>query len=180
MNIPISALISGIGVSTIFGLSFLFTSNALKNISPFQLMAYRFLIAAILLQILRTLRIIKVNLKGKNIKPLLLLSLVQPGLYFIFETYGLKFATSSEAGLMISLIPIMVTVMAYFFIGEKSTPLQIGFIALSVGGVILIVLLKSTLSLSEMSRGSFFYSVRLPQELPTISSQKKHLINFPL
>jgi drug/metabolite transporter (DMT)-like permease len=156
MNIPISALISGIGVSTIFGLSFLFTSNALKNISPFQLMAYRFLIAAILLQILRTLRIIKVNLKGKNIKPLLLLSLVQPGLYFIFETYGLKFATSSEAGLMISLIPIMVTVMAYFFIGEKSTPLQIGFIALSVGGVILIVLLKSTLSLSGDVTGILF------------------------
>ncbi|HOO33906.1 MAG TPA: DMT family transporter [Thermotogota bacterium] len=156
MNIPVSALISGIGVSTIFGLSFLFTSTALKDISPFQLLAYRFLIAAVLLQILRFFRIVKINIRGKTIRPLLLLSVVQPGLYFIFETYGLKYATSSEAGLMISLIPIVVTLMAYFFIGEKTTPVQLGFIALSVGGVVLIVLLKSALSLSGDITGILF------------------------
>jgi drug/metabolite transporter (DMT)-like permease len=156
MNIPISAIISGIGSSIIFGLSFLFTSNALKTISPFQLLAYRFLIAALLLLFLRLFKLIKINLKGKNIKPLLLLSLVLPGLSFTFETYGLNYSTSSEAGLMISLIPIMVTIMAYFFIGEKTTPVQMGFIGLSVGGVILIVLLKSTLSLSGDIKGILF------------------------
>jgi drug/metabolite transporter (DMT)-like permease len=148
MKIPISALIAGIGISTIFGLSFLFSKAALETIHPFQLLAYRFLTAAILMQILKTFKLIKINLKGKNIKSLLFLSLVQPGLYFIFEAYGLRLATSSEAGIMLSLIPIAVTVMAFFFLGEKTTFLQTLSICLSVSGVILIVLMKSAVRIS--------------------------------
>ena len=148
MKIPLSALFAGIGVSTIFGLSFLFSRAALEQIHPFQLLAYRFLTAAILMQVLKAFKLIKINLKGKNIKSLLVLSLVQPVLYFIFEAYGLKLATSSEAGIMISLIPIVVTVMAFFFLGEKTTVIQTMFIGLSVSGVILIVLMKSALSVS--------------------------------
>ncbi|MFW6263647.1 MAG: DMT family transporter, partial [Thermotogota bacterium] len=41
-----------------------------------------------------------------------------------------------------------VTVMAFFFLGEKTTFLQTLFICLSVSGVILIVLMKSAVSIS--------------------------------
>jgi len=147
-SLSLIPILAGVSVSIIFGFSFLFSRTALERITPFQLLGFRFLTAAILLQILKTLRIIRINLKGKNISSLLVLSLVQPGMYFIFEAYGLKFATSSEAGIMISLIPIVVTIFAYFFLDEKANWKQWLFILSSVAGVSLIVLMKSTASIS--------------------------------
>ncbi len=134
--------IAGITFSSIFGFSFMFTKEALEVLEPFQLLAYRFSIAAISLSILVLLNIIKINFKGKKMGLLILLAVVQPGLYFIFETIGIAMTTSSEAGMMIALIPVFVTILAAIFLKEKPTLIQIPFIILSVAGVLFIVLMR--------------------------------------
>ena len=90
---------AGVCISLIFGLSFIFIKNAFDIMEPVQILAYRFAVAALVLTGLRALGIIKINLKGKNIRGLLLLTLFQPVSYFIFETLGLRFASSSESWL---------------------------------------------------------------------------------
>ncbi|NLW55636.1 MAG: EamA family transporter [Firmicutes bacterium] len=117
----------------------MFTKGALNFVTPNQLLAFRFTIAALVMTLLRALRLIKIELRGRAIKGVLLLALVQPVLYFCCETTGVNLTTSSEAGLMIALIPVFVTVLAALTLKEIPTPHQLFFIFLSVAGVVLIV-----------------------------------------
>ncbi len=142
-------VLCAVGVSTIFGFSFLFSKRGLETFSPFQLLAFRFSAAAIGLGILALFGWIKVSFKGKRVGLLLLLSLVQPGLYFVFESYGLKYATSSEAGIMIALIPIVVTVFGALFLKEKPSLFQVLFILLSTLGVSFIVVMGGIAAKNE-------------------------------
>src|SRR6056297_3283153 len=136
--------ISGSIFSIIFGFSFMFTKEGLEVISPFHLLGFRFALAAAFLTILNTAGLIDVSFKGKNIKMLLVMALFQPGLYFIFETSGIMYTTSSEAGMMIALIPVIVTIIGAVFLDEKPTFKQTLFVILSVAGVLFIVLNKGS------------------------------------
>jgi drug/metabolite transporter (DMT)-like permease len=138
------AILSGIGAAAIFGLSFLFSKMALNSAGIFELLSFRFLTAFIIMTILIVLKVIKVNYAGKNIKGLILLGLMEPIIYFIFETYGIKFSSSSIAGLMIALIPIGVVILSAYFLKEKPSPLQLMFILMSVLGVMLIGVMGSS------------------------------------
>lgn len=128
-------ILAGIGMATIFGMSFMFSKLALDVSSPIELISFRFLFAFIAMSILVKLKIVKVNLKGKNLKNLVLLSFAQPITYFIFESYGIKLTSSSQAGIMVALIPIFVAILGVLFIGEKNTKGELFFIILSVAGV---------------------------------------------
>lgn len=130
---------AGLGVSIIFGLSFLFTKTALDTFMPMELIAYRFAIAALVITLLVATRAIRIRFKGKPIFPLIVLSLFQPIIYFICETMGVKLTSSSQAGMMIALIPIFVTIMAVIFLGERPNIMQYLAIVISVGGVIFIL-----------------------------------------
>ncbi|HOX91478.1 MAG TPA: DMT family transporter, partial [Spirochaetales bacterium] len=104
--------LAGAGASIIFGLSFMFTKNALDTLSSWELLFLRFLTAALVMSVLVAFRLIKLDYRGKPIKLLLATALLQPVLYFIVETEGLKQADSSTAGIILSAIPVAVAVFA--------------------------------------------------------------------
>lgn len=149
----IRAYLVAILTELIFGFSFIFTKGALDYVTPHQLLAFRFITAAFVLTILRALRIIKINLKDRPLGRVLLLALFQPVLYFIFETTGVNLTTASEAGLMIALIPVFVTLLAALFLKEIPSPLQAVSIAISVLGVGFIVLGGGRLTTSGHALG---------------------------
>ena len=118
----IRAYIVAVLTEFIFGFSFIFTKGALDYITPHQLLAFRFITAALVLTLLRALRVIKIDLKNRPLGRVLLLALFQPVLYFILETTGINLTTASEAGLMIALIPVFVTLLAALFLKEIPSP----------------------------------------------------------
>lgn len=128
----------------IFGLSFLFSKNALEVSDPITLISFRFLLAFLVMTLLIALKVIKVNYKNKSLKWLIILATIEPVIYFIFETYGLKSTSTSLGGLMIALIPIVVTILAAYLLNEKPSLKQTFSIILSVSGVILIILMESS------------------------------------
>ncbi|MEG0772547.1 DMT family transporter [Clostridium sp.] len=134
-------IFAGITASSIFGLSFMFSSVALKLVDTFTLLSFRFLLAFAIMSILVLTKVIKVDYKDKNLKSLFILGLMQPIVYFIFETYGIKNSSSSIAGVMIALIPITVALFSAYFLKEKPTSLQWMFIITSVIGVIFIIIM---------------------------------------
>jgi len=142
--------------SSIFGFSFLFTKEGLTLIPTYKLLGYRFGLAALVLTILWLTGFIKLHFKGKEMGLLIVLSVIQPFLYFIFETQGINHTTSSEAGLMISLIPVVVTILATLFLGEKPSKIQLVFIITSVLGVIFIMVMKGALNVEKHYTG-FLY-----------------------
>lgn len=137
----------------IFGLSFLFTKGALEHIGTYPLLALRFILAALIMWLLRRFRLIRVNLKGRPIWGVILLAVFEPIIYFICETAGIRLTTTSEAGLMISMIPVVVAILGAVFLKEIPTVLQALSIILSVGGVALIALGGGALAFSGHALG---------------------------
>ena len=145
--------LSGVLFATIFGFSFMFSKIVLQYVTPIQLIAYRFLIAFIVFEMMRLLKVVDIDLRGKRIKLLGMTAIFQPILYFLFETIGLTFTQSNEAGMMIALIPIFVTIFSSLFLKERPTVLQIFFILLSVSGVLYINLVKQSQGIEVSVKG---------------------------
>lgn len=142
--------------SLILGLTFIFSKTALNIVTPSTLLSFRFLVAFLAITMLKLFGIVKINYKEKPIKYLIIASLIEPVLYFFFESRGLKLCSASQAGIVIALIPIFVAIFSSYFLKEKKTPLQICSIILSVCGVIYIVLMQSSSSDKGSLIGTFF------------------------
>ena len=121
--------------NTIFGFSFLFSKTALEYASPMVLIAERFILAFVLLNVLLFTGKMEMNLKGKSIGKLLLMGFFQPILYFVFETYGLKYVSSSYAGIMIGLVPIACLILGKLILNQEIRKNQLIFVAISIAGV---------------------------------------------
>ena len=134
--------LAGILYATIFGFTFMFSKVAMNYVSPIGLIAYRFLIAFLVYEVLRLTKVVKIRFEKRHMKNLFLVALFQPILYFLTETYVLRLTTSGEAGLMIAMIPIFVTLLSSLILKEKPRPVQLLFIFLSVSGVIFIQFFK--------------------------------------
>ena len=134
----IAALIANI----IFGFSFLFSKVALGVAYPLVILAVRFSVAFLILNILWAVGLIKLQLRGKPKKGILLMAVAQPLLYFIFELYGIEFTSSALSGVIISLVPVGVILISLFFLKEKPNLRQILFALLSLAAVVVISLLS--------------------------------------
>lgn len=145
--------ISGIAFSVIFGFSFMMSKIALEHITPIGVISYRFLVAFAFFEMLRITKIIKIKINRKEFFSILLVAVFQPVLYFLFETFGLALTTSGEAGLMIALIPIFVTIMSSIILKEKPLKSQLFFIILSFLGVLVIQIFKTQLNFESSTKG---------------------------
>lgn len=126
----------------IFGFSFFFSKDALAHADTFQLLGFRFLLAAVLLALLAVARVIRLRLTRHKMAGMLLVALFQPVLYFIGETVGVKLTSASESGLIIALIPIFVPLFSTTMIKEKLSLARWLAIAACVSGVVLIIASK--------------------------------------
>ena len=128
----------GILYATIFGLTFMFSKIGLQSIHPIGLIAFRFSIASLVLIFLNMTKVIQIKFSKAQLVALLPLVFFQPILGFSSEVFGINFSQSSEAGMMIALIPIIVAILSFLFSSEKPTFKQSVSIVLSVSGVIFI------------------------------------------
>lgn len=126
--------------AVIFGFSFLFTKNTLDHAGIFQVIGYRFLAAALFLLLLRVLRLVRIPLRRENLRRLLPIALVQPVMYFTFETIGVGMTTSAMAGVIISMAPLAILFSSAWILREPLTWVQWAAAAVSGTGVILVAL----------------------------------------
>jgi len=124
--------------NVIFGFSFLFTKVSLQLTTPFVLLASRFFVAFLVLSLILLVGRQRFALRGKPWGLLLLLGVFHPLLYFVGETYGLLYTSSTFSAIMIALIPIVSLWASALFLKEAPTVLQSLSCCLSVLGVILI------------------------------------------
>lgn len=133
-------VIAGISYSAIFGFSFLMTKETLGVLGPMELLASRFLIAALLMSVLAILGAIKVDFRRKDLKLLALMCAVQPVAYFIFETYGVANAATNVAGIILGALPAGVAIMGALVLDERLSGIQVVGLVMSILGVGLVAL----------------------------------------
>ena len=142
MNEKTKAYLAALSFSTIIGFSFLFTKVALGFASPLTNLAHRYTVAALVLFILQQTKVIQIKLTKEDILSILPMSLFYPLLFFMFQSFALQYISSSEAGILQALVPIITLILASVFLKEKTTFIQKFFLCLSVAGVIYIFLSK--------------------------------------
>ena len=142
MNEKTKAYLAALSFSTIIGFSFLFTKVALGYASPLTNLAHRYTVAALVLFILQQTKVIQVKLTKEDIVSILPMSFFYPLLFFMFQSFALQYISSSEAGILQALVPIITLILASVFLKEKTTLIQKFFLFLSVAGVVYIFLNK--------------------------------------
>lgn len=170
MKTRTKALIAVILGNSIFGFSFLFSKIALEITIPSVMLAVRFTVAFLALNLVvifgKFTNRLQFSIKGKPLKNVLLLALFQPGIYFVTESYGIKLTSSAFAGTIIAVIPIAGILCDVFLmhvnVGKKQIFCSLG----SVLGVIITTLgaqnMKSSvrgvlLLLIAVAAGALFY-----------------------
>ena len=138
MDLKLKSKLAALTTTSIWGVSFLFSKIALQYSTPFVLLAWRFLLAFVLMNLLRVILGIRFDFRGKPVKKLILLGLLEPVIYFICENYGVMYSTATFSGVMIALVPIASLIAGAIFLKEIPTPLQAVFSVMSVAGVLLM------------------------------------------
>jgi len=132
-------ILAAIAVEILYGCSFAFTKNVTDTIDPFSLLGWRFITALAVLLILMAVRVINVRITKAAIKPLLLLAVFQPLLYYVGETYGIKRTTASESGLIMSAIPVAIMITAALLLRHRPLRQQVIGIGITLVGVVATV-----------------------------------------
>ena len=138
LNEEKKAMLAATLAYTIFGLSYLFSKMALNVTDPTILLWIRFTVTFICLNILVLTGVAKVNYRGKHIWQAILLGILQPGLYFVLENYGIMYTTTSFTGLMSSVSPIFTAILGALILREKPNMKQWVCIVISIIGVMIV------------------------------------------
>lgn len=143
MNKKVTGSLAALAANIIFGFSFLFSKVALDYADPLIILAIRFSVAFLMLNLLWLLGVVKLNFKGKPKKNILLMAVAQPLLYFIFELYGIENTSSAISGVIISLVPVAVILISLLFLKEKPRGSQILFSLLSLAAIVAVSILSN-------------------------------------
>jgi len=134
----------GILLAMIFwSFSFIWYKDVYLYLQPFTTIFVRLVLSSILLFIfcLSFKKLQKV--KPVDFKLILLLALFEPFLYFIGESLGMQIMTPTSAAVIISIIPLLVPVLAFFMLKEKLSVKNILGIVVSFFGVLLVITNKN-------------------------------------
>lgn len=127
------------GTILLWGLSFVATKVALESIPPVALIFLRFSGAAILLILLMAWQRLPAFTPQEHVQ-MLLLAIFHPGLYFIFETVGLKYTTAPKTALILATTPLTVMVLSRVFLKERTGVKGVLGIFLSIAGIAVLII----------------------------------------
>lgn len=127
------------GAMLCWGLSFVWYKQALEDFGPISLVLSRLIISLPLLIISALLLKRLKRIERNDIPTFLLLAFLEPFLYFIGESTGMQYVSSTVASILIATIPLFTSVFAYFFMNEKLSKINFVGIAVSFIGVLFVI-----------------------------------------
>jgi len=123
----------------LWGLTFVFFKIAFESFNPISIIFIRLIISSILLFIFSIVTGKMQKMRRGDLRLFIVLAFFEPFIYFMGESYGLVYVSSTLAAIIISLIPLVVPVVAYFIYGEKLSGINIAGLFISFVGVLLVV-----------------------------------------
>lgn len=136
-----------------WGMSFLIMTILLKRMTPLQILADRWLLAAVLFLALIGAGKVKINVRSRSFKFAVLAGILEPGCYSILEIYGLKFTSASVSSIFIATIPCMTLIIGGIFFHQKASRQALLSIALAFAGVVICVVFSPDFSMGGSGLG---------------------------
>lgn len=135
-----------------WGISFIWSEQALSVYSPFTLLLFRLTLSTALLFFINIWLKKIVFIQKEDVLLFVLLAFMQPFAYFIGENYGILYTDSTTTSVIIATIPLFSPIAAYFFLKERLSIINFVGIIISILGVFLVIL-KKDLSINADYRG---------------------------
>ena len=142
------AVITACIAFVIFGFSFMVSSIALSITSTMVLLCFRFTVAVITLTVVVAVNSLvgrirgkawfSFSLRGKPMGGLLLLGIVQPVLYLVFENSSIRYTSSAVTGTVLAVVPVICILADVFISRESVSKLQVVCAVACVAGVALV------------------------------------------
>lgn len=123
--------------------TFVWIKIALTELRPISIVLFRLIIASILMIPFTLLTKKLKKIRVEDLKWFFLLTFFEPFLYFIGESYGMQFVSSTVGSVMITTIPLFTPMAAWYFNKEKLSLRNFIGILISVMGVIVVIYNKS-------------------------------------
>ncbi|MDP8220747.1 MAG: DMT family transporter [Candidatus Stygibacter frigidus] len=139
--------------------SFIAMKYIFVYMGPFTMTFLRLLIACIIMPALYYLSPQRDRIKLKHIPKFMLLAFFEPFIYFIGESNGMQYVTASFGAVIISMIPLITPIIAWFIIKEPVTKWGISGAIISFLGVALILLEANEISATLKGMALLFLAV---------------------
>jgi len=124
----------------LWGGSFVFTKHLLIDFNPISIIFIRCVIASLFFAVFCIIVFKKEFLIAKkDIKYFIGMAFFEPFIYFLFETYSLKYCSASVVSVIIATIPLFVALMAVFIFKEKLSKLNYSGVVLSISGIVVML-----------------------------------------
>lgn len=123
--------------------SFVALKLAFRGYHPMQVIFGRMFIASLCFVVfIPAFR--KLNWRRRDLKYLLIMAICEPCLYFIFEAKALELTSASQAGMITAMMPLLVAVMAWFWLKEQLSRQTLSGFSLAIIGAIWLSLASDT------------------------------------
>ena len=124
----------------LWGGSFVLTKHLVIDFNPITINFTRCVIASTIFAVFCMIVYKKeFKIAKKDLKYFIGMAFFEPFIYFLFETYSLKYCDASMVSVIIATIPLFVALMAVFMFKEKLSKLNFFGIALSISGIVIML-----------------------------------------
>lgn len=130
-----------------WGFTFIWTKQLLPYYKPITIILLRLIIVTIFLYLMNLFLKQLQSIEKGDFWNILLLSFLQPTLYFICENYGLMFASTTVTAVIVATIPLLTPIADRIVFRSKISKATVFGLVISFIGVCLVIL-KTNLSLA--------------------------------
>lgn len=135
--------------------SFVSLKITFETYEPMFVIFARMLLASIVFLFFIKKLTAKITYKKGDYRFLILMALFEPCLYFIFEAKALMYTTASQAGMITSMLPLLVAIAAFFILKERMSYKTIaGFLIAAAGAAVLSIYSDVTLNSPNPALGN--------------------------
>ena len=131
---------SALGAAFFWSFSFIWFKIAYQGYNPITVVIFRLFISAFLMTLIALGMKRLQKIARKDWLLFALMSFFEPFLYFIGESFGLKYISSTVAAVIVATIPLITPVAAWIFYSEKVKWMNATGLLFSFIGVGLVVL----------------------------------------
>jgi len=151
---------SALGAMFFWSFSFVWFKIAFLGYNPLTIVIFRLTIAAVLITIIAALLKRLQKPTRRDLRLFILMAFFEPFIYFLGESYGLKYVSPTVAAVIVATIPLFTPLVVWFFHKEKVKWMNIAGLLLSFVGVGFVVLNGSfQLNSSPLGVGLEFMAV---------------------
>lgn len=122
-----------------WSLSFVWIKIAYHAYNPITVVLFRLVLSSVMLFVFTKISKRLVMPPKKDMKYIFLMAFFEPFLYFLGESFGLKYVSSTVAAVIVGTIPLFAPIPAYFILKEKISKNFFFGVAVSFMGLMIVI-----------------------------------------